>query len=43
MRTARGGGPAAFNGDAADEHVLVEERVALGGIFAVTAFGHLNG
>jgi succinyl-diaminopimelate desuccinylase len=36
-------GPTAYNMGAADEHVFVEELVALGEIFAVTAFDYLNG
>jgi len=36
-------GPTSYNMGAADEHVVVEELVALGEIFTVTAFDYLNG
>lgn len=36
-------GPTAYNMGGADEHVVVDELVALGAIFALTAFDYLNG
>ncbi|WAC27713.1 M20/M25/M40 family metallo-hydrolase [Ancylobacter sp. SL191] len=36
-------GPTSYNMGAADEHVVIDELVALGEIFTVTAFDFLNG
>jgi succinyl-diaminopimelate desuccinylase len=36
-------GPTAYNMGGADEHVVIDELVALGAIFALTAFDYLNG